>query len=79
MTRADLKVFPLAVADLQGLTRLDLSHNFIGAMPAEFLRKTTVTHIDLSYNDIGKTPPPPSTLPRDCTASKLRDGVTKLP
>lgn len=50
MSSCDLRAFPLAVADLDQLRRLDLSHNYIGRMPNEFLENKTVAFVDMSYN-----------------------------
>ena len=57
MTGCDLRAFPLAVVDLGGLKRLDLSHNFIGRVPAEFYQTSHVSYVDMSYNDLYEIEP----------------------
>ena len=57
MAGCDLRVFPMAVVDLRNLKRLDLSHNFIGRVPAEFYDLSPAIYVDLSYNDICEIEP----------------------
>ena len=57
MVGCDLRAFPMAVVDLSGLRRLDLSHNFIGRVPAEFYQTSHVSYVDMSYNDLYEIEP----------------------
>jgi Leucine-rich repeat (LRR) protein len=57
MPGCNLKAVPMAVLDIEQLTRLDLSHNSIGRIPGEFLNNQIVTHLDLSYNVISELEP----------------------
>ena len=57
MAGCDLRVFPMAVVDIYGLKRLDLSHNYIGRVPAEFFQHPNMRYLDLAYNDICEIEP----------------------